>query len=94
MGSGTQPGVTVDLVVDFHNEDETGFIWAWLAEAPRPALVEPGAVLVVGDDGDTAMAEVVDLVREDNGVIVHLRVLPGTVEDYRAALERAFAHTA
>jgi len=35
------------------------------------------------------MGQVVDLVPVDNGVIVHLRLLPGAVEDYHAAIERA-----
>ena len=24
--------VVVDLEVDFHNEDETGYVWTWLSE--------------------------------------------------------------
>jgi hypothetical protein len=29
--------VVVDLEVDFHNEDETGYVWTWLSEhATRP----------------------------------------------------------
>jgi hypothetical protein len=39
------------------------------------------------------MAQVVDLVELENGTIAHLRVLPGSVPDYRRAVERAAALT-
>lgn len=34
------------------------------------------------------MGQVVDLLPMDSGMIVHLRLLPGAVEDYHAAIER------
>lgn len=78
-----------DLEVDFSNEDQTGFIWTWLDHARDKLQVVPGAVLTLRDGEDLAMGQVVDLVPVDNGVIVHLRLLPGAVEDYHAAIERA-----
>jgi hypothetical protein len=35
------------------------------------------------------VCEVVDLVTEPSGTIVHLRLLPGTIEDYGALVRRA-----
>lgn len=79
----------VDLELDFANEDQTGYIWTWLDAARDQSQIVPGAVLTLRDGEDLAMGQVVDLVTVDNGVIVHLHLLPGAVEDYHAAIERA-----
>lgn len=79
----------VDLEVDFGREDETGYVWAWLDEARDSRQVRPGAMLILRDGEDLAMAQVVDLVDVANGTIVHLDLLPGAVDDYRAAIDRA-----
>ena len=71
--------VVVDLEVDFHNEDETGYVWTWLSEARDPSMIAPERIVVVGDDDAIAMARVVDLVEHENGTIVH-------VESFRAPL--------
>jgi hypothetical protein len=42
--------VVVDLEVDFHNEDETGYVWTWLSEARAPAMIGPERIVVVRDD--------------------------------------------
>ena len=81
--------VAVDLEVDFHNEDETDDIWTWLSEARDPSMIAPRRILVVGDDDAIAMAGVVDLVERENGTIVHLEILPGTVAEYFEAVARA-----
>ena len=81
--------VVVDLEVDFHNEDETGYVWTWLSEARDPSTIAPGPILVVGHDDAIAMARVVDLVEHENGTIVHLEILPGTVAEYFEAVARA-----
>lgn len=86
MSTGT---VVVDLEVDFHNEDETGYVWTWLSEARDPSLITPDRIVVVGDDDALAMARVVDLVEHENGTIVHIDVLPGTVDGYLDAVARA-----
>ncbi|MGQ0464249.1 MAG: hypothetical protein ACT4QG_02900 [Sporichthyaceae bacterium] len=83
--------VTVDLEVDFHNEDDTGYLWTWLSETRDPSLVTPGRIVVVGDEDALAMARVVDLVEHENGTIVHIDVLPGTVDAYLDAAARATA---
>ncbi len=81
--------VLVDLEVDFHNEDETGYIWAWLSEARDRSVIAPERIVVVGDDDAVAMARVVDLIEHENGTIVHLEVLPGSVAQYVEAVARA-----
>jgi hypothetical protein len=73
----------VDLEVDFHNEDATGFIWQWLSEARDPSVVVPNAIIVVGDDDARATARVVDQASTDTGDYVHLQLLPRPSEDYR-----------
>ena len=85
--------VVVDLEVDFHNEDATGFVWQWRDAARDPAVVVPDAIVVVGDEDVYAMAQVVDLAELENGTIAHLRILPGSIPDYRRAVERAAALT-
>ena len=78
-----------DLEVDFANEDQTGLIWAWLDQARDESIVTPGAVLILRDGEDFAMGQVADLANVDEGTVVHLRLLPGAVEDYHAAVDRA-----
>jgi len=73
------------------DEDETGYVWTFLREARDPVLIEPGAIVVVGDPDAPAVAEVVDVVDKPAGKVVHLRVLPGAIEDYEALVRRATA---
>jgi hypothetical protein len=47
--------------------------------------------VVVGDDDAIAMARVVDLVEHENGTIVHVETLPGTVAENFDAVARAAA---
>lgn len=82
-------GYQVDVEFDFGNEDQTGYLWTWLDRARDPAEVFPGAVLTLRDGEDMAMGQVIDLVPAANGTIVHIELLPGAVEDYKAAIERA-----
>ena len=78
-----------DLEYDFGNEDQTGYTWTWLDRARDPSKIVPGAVVTLRDGEDTAMGLVIDLVPAANGTIVHVEPLPGAVEDYQAAIERA-----
>jgi hypothetical protein len=80
--------IAVDITADLNDEDETGFVWTFLDEARDPSIIVPGAIVMAGDADAPAVAEVVDLVEKPSGTIVHLRLLPGTLEDYRALLER------
>lgn len=77
-----------DITADLTNEDETGFIWTFLDEAAAPSQIVPGALVVAGEDDTAAVCQVVDLVPAGDGTIVHLRPLPGLVEDYLALASR------
>ena len=81
--------IHIDIPADLNGEDETGLVWTFLDEAADPALIVPGAIVIAGDEGAPAVAEVVDIVEKAAGAIVHLRVLPGLVEDYEALVRRA-----
>jgi hypothetical protein len=80
-----------DITVDLNGEDETGYVWTFLDEARDPEQIKPGAIIVAGDQDAAAVCEVIDLAPAGDGTIVHLRLLPGLVEDYRALVERALA---
>lgn len=81
--------IAIDITCDLMDEDETGYVWTFLREARDPALIEPGAIVVAGDPDAPAVAEVVDIVEKPAGPVVHLRVLPGAIEDYEALVRRA-----
>jgi len=80
--------MAIDITADLNDEDETGFVWTFLDEAKDPSLISPGALVVAGDVEAPAVAEVVDIVEKSSGMIVHLRLLPGTLADYEALLHR------
>lgn len=75
--------VSVDIPCDLMDEDETGYVWTFLREARDPELIQPGAIVIAGDQDAPAVAEVVDIVDKPAGRLVHLRLLPGTIEDYK-----------
>lgn len=81
----------VDITADLNDEDETGYLWTFLDEARDPAQIKPGALVVAGDEDTAAVCQVVDLAPAGDGTIVHLRLLPGMVDDYRQLVERALA---
>jgi len=63
------------------DEDESGYVWTVLREARDPGLIEPGPIVVAGDEDAPAVVEVVEIVEKPAGCVVHLRVLPGVIED-------------
>ncbi|MGH3928858.1 MAG: hypothetical protein ACRDTF_02645 [Pseudonocardiaceae bacterium] len=81
--------MVVDIAADLNDEDDTGFVWTFLDEARDPAIIVPGAIVVAGDTDAPAVTEVVDLVKRPTGTIVHLRLLPGTFDDYEALVLRS-----
>jgi hypothetical protein len=81
----------VDIAADLNDEDETGYVWTFLDEARDPAQVRPGSIVIVGDEDAAAVCQVIDLVPVGDGTIVHLRPLPGLVEDYQALVARTLA---
>lgn len=84
-------GVTVDIHADLNDEDETGFVWTFLDEARDPSVIVPGAIVVAGDADAPAVVQVVDVVPKQSGRIVHLRMLPGNVEDYAELVRRSLS---
>jgi len=81
----------VDITADLNDEDQSGYVWTFLDEARDPARITPGSLVVAGDEEAAAVCQVVDLAPAGDGTIVHLRLLPGLVDDYRALVERAMA---
>lgn len=80
--------MTIDLEADLNTRDHTGLCWSFLDEAADPGLISPGAVIVVGDDDAAAVAEVVELQTIDTGTIVRFRLLPGSLDQYEALVDR------
>ena len=81
----------VDITADLHDEDDTGYLWTFLDEARDPTQITPGALIVAGDQDAAAVCQVIDLAPAGNGTIVHRRLLPGLVDDYRDLVQRALA---
>jgi precorrin-3B methylase len=81
--------ITVDIRCDLMDEEETCHIFTFLREARNPSLIGPGAIVAAGDAEVAAVAEVVEVVEKPAGRIVHLRVLPGAIEDYEALVRCA-----
>jgi len=61
-------------------------VWTFLDGARSPELVTPGAIVVTGEVDAPAVAEVVDRVEKGSGTVVHLRILPGTIDDNTALI--------
>jgi hypothetical protein len=78
----------VDLEADLNARDHTGLCWSFLDEAADPRVITPGAVIVAGDDDVAAVAEVVELEVIATGTIVRFNLLPGTVDQYEALVDR------
>jgi hypothetical protein len=84
----------VDISADLNDDDGSGYIWAFLDEARDPSQIKTGALVVAGNEDAVAMCEVASLEpAADGGTIVHLRVLPGLVEDYLGVAGRAVVST-
>jgi hypothetical protein len=71
-----QERIRVTLPADVLQIDETGYVWAFLDRAEEPDRVEPGVLIVSGDEEEPFLARVVDIVDGPNGRrIVHLDVV-------------------
>ena len=79
---------TIDIAADLNSEDETGLVWTFLDEALDLDAIRPGAIVVAGSELTPAVCEVVDLVEKPVGTVVHLRILPGSLDQYRRLLGR------
>lgn len=73
--------VMVDISCDLMDVDETGLIWTFLHEARDPSLIEPGAIVLAGDEDAPALVEVVELLDRGAGRVVRLRLLPAGLAD-------------
>ena len=78
----------VDISADLNSQDETGLVWTFLDEADDRSIIRTGELVVAGSPLTPAVCEVVDLVEKKVGTVVHLRVLPGTIDQYRRLLSR------
>lgn len=78
----------VDIAADLNAEDESGYVWTFLDEAVEPDRIKPGELVVAGSALTPAICEVVDLIDKPVGTIVHLKILPGTVDQYRRLVGR------
>ena len=80
--------IAIDIAADLNAEDETGLVWTFLDEAVEPDTIRPGAIVLAGSELTPAVCEVVDLFEKAVGTMVHLRVLPGSISQYRRLLGR------
>lgn len=74
----------VDIRVDLQNEDESGYVWAFLDRAVHANRIQRGATVVAGNSGGRCLARVVDILGEGSEAIVHLDLLPGSVSAFLA----------
>lgn len=71
-----QQRIRVTLPADVAQIDQTGYVWAFLDRAEEPDRVEPGVLIVSGDEEEPFLARVIDIVDGPNGrQIVHLDVV-------------------
>ena len=78
----TTPTWRVDSSADPQNEDETGYVWAYLDRADHPERVVAGTIVIAGNGGGRCLARVVDLVDGPGGRIVHLDLVAGSVAEF------------
>ena len=78
----------LDLIADLNAQDDDGLGWSTLADAAAPDRVQPGAMLLAGNDQAQAVVRVVAV--DDDGQ-VHFAILPGSVAKNRHLLDRTVA---
>ena len=84
----SQTAVQIDIPCDVQQEDETGYVWAFLDEARDPSVITVGAIVIAADEEDPVLARVVSLTERPGGIKVHLEILPGDPLEYVQALTR------
>jgi len=80
--------IDLDLIADLNAQDDDGLGWSTLADAAAPDRVQPGAMLLAGNDQAQAVVRVVAV--DDDGQ-VHFAILPGSVAKNRHLLDRTVA---
>lgn len=59
--------VGVDIRADLQNEDETGYVWAYLDRAVHPGRISVGNTVIAGNSGGRCLARVIDIVDGPGG---------------------------
>ncbi len=72
----------VDIRADLQNEDDTGYVWAFLRRATEPARITAGAIVIAGNSAGRSLARVIDIVDGPGDKVVHLQPLPGSVTEH------------
>jgi hypothetical protein len=82
----------VGFTADLNDEDQTGYLWTflWMSPVTRPRLPRVPSSLPVTKTRPPYARSLI-FVPAGDGTIVHLRLLPGLVDDYRALVDRALA---
>jgi hypothetical protein len=88
-----QRKIEIDIPCDVQ-QDESGYVWAFLDEARDPSVITVGAIVIAADEEDPVFARVVSLTERPGGVKVHLEILPGDPREYAEALTRSHLLTA
>lgn len=78
----TSPALEVDIRADLQNEDETGYVWAYLDRADHPERIVVGDLVIAGNSGGRCLAKVVNIVDGPGGQIVHLDLVAGSVSEF------------
>lgn len=73
----------LDLIADLNAMDDDGLCWSTLAEAREAGRVEPGAMLLAGNEAAQAVVRIVSV---DEDGQVHFSILPGPVSKNRHLL--------
>ena len=66
----------IDLVADLNSQDDDGLGWSTLADARDPERVQPGTMLLAGNNAAQAVVRIVAI---DQDGQVHFVILPGSV---------------
>lgn len=90
----SQQKIEIDIPCDVQQEDESGFVWAFLDEARDPSVITVGAIVIAADDQDPVLAKVVSIDDGPGGTKVRLDILPADPREYVQALSRAHLLTA
>ena len=80
--------IELDIPADVQGRDRGGHLWAFLDEAAHPDVIQPGNLVVTGDEEDPVVARVIEVVERPGGKKVVMELL-GDADELLAALTRA-----
>lgn len=78
----------VDLLADLNSQDDDGLGWSLLADARHPERLQPGAMVLAGNEHGRAVVRIVTV--DDDGQ-VHFSILPGSIEQNGHLLDQTVA---